>query len=96
MRDVFVFAQGSQPIHNRGEIVDGIRYAVRVAVYLPGSQIDLSGNTWSSTDPTSVKAKTYDVAAEPSLGATEIIEPFEEGGVSPRTTSFGHLKSMFH
>jgi hypothetical protein len=94
-RDVLVFAQGSQPIMNRCTIADGVRNAVRVAVYLPDSQIDLSGNTWFSAVPAEVQARILDASVNPLLGATVVFEPFDEGNVSAIPVSFGDVKSRY-
>jgi hypothetical protein len=93
--DVLVFSQGSQPILRDCTIADGDRYAARVALYGPGTQIDLSGNTWFSTDSEVIRTRILDATADPALGATVIIEPLADGGVSSGATNFGSLKAMF-
>jgi len=94
-RDVLVFAQGSQPIMNDCTIASGGQYVVRVAVYLPGSEVDLRGNVWFSPDPSIVRTKIQDALSDPLLGATVLIEPFGNGGVAVVSSSFGRVKASF-
>ncbi len=94
-RDLLVLALGSQPVLRGCTIADGSRYAVRVAVYDPGSEIDLGGNTWFSTDPAAIRARILDALVDPSLGATVLIEPLGEGGVPVRDLSFGSVKAQY-
>lgn len=94
-RDVLVLALGSQPVLRDCTISAGSRYAVRVAVYDPGSEIDLGGNTWFSSDPRAVRARILDALVDPSLGATVLIEPLDGGGVPVRDLTFGSLKAQY-
>jgi hypothetical protein len=66
-----------------------------VAVYDPGSEIDLGGNTWFSSDPRAVRARILDALVDPSLGATVLIEPLDGGGVPVRDLTFGSLKAQY-
>lgn len=94
-RDVLVFAQGAQPIVNGCRIADGGQFVVRVAVYLPGSEIDLGGNDWFSSDPMIVRSRIQDALVDPLLGATVVIEPFGSGEVALESTSLGTLKALY-
>jgi len=94
-RDVLVLAQGAQPVMSGCTIADGGQHAVRVAVYPAASEIDLSGNTWFSSDPAVVRGRILDALVEPALGATVVIEPFDDGGVAIERTSFQALKLQF-
>ena len=94
-RDLLVLALGSQPVLRGCTIADGSRFAVRVAVYDPGSEIDLGGNTWFSTDPATIRTRILDALVDPSLGATVLIEPLGDGGVPVRDLSFGSIKAQY-
>ena len=93
-RDVLVLTQGSQPLLRGCRIADGGAHVVRVALYPPGSRIDLSGNRWFSDDPAEIRDRIRDAAVDPGLGATVEIEPLGDPLPAP-PASLGDLKALF-
>jgi hypothetical protein len=66
-----------------------------VGLYEPGSEIDLSGNTWFSSDPARIRAAILDAKDDPALGASVIFEPLSGGGVPVQSATFGKVKALF-
>ena len=94
-RDVLVLTQGSRPLLSGCRVADGGSNAVRVALYPPGSTVDLAGNTWFSDDPAAVLARVRDARVDPALGATVLVEPLGDGGVPARHATFGGMKALY-